>query len=168
MLVVAAVLFLLGCAVSGGPTADDRRESVPPGALEIELRFSEAADLDLFVTDPSQEAVYFGNNPSLAGGHLDRDQGCRDQPEERRRDDAPRVERVLFPTPRPGRYRVGVSYDRSCQFRRERVGYRIDVRSEALSWTSAGELSPGQFEPRALEFDFPGTDSVEPVLPKTP
>ncbi|HXK26557.1 MAG TPA: hypothetical protein VMS55_28095, partial [Myxococcota bacterium] len=67
------------------------------GALVVELSFGAEADLDLYVTGPDQETAYFANTPVRSGGALERDRRCGDA--------APRVERVLWPAPPPGRYR---------------------------------------------------------------
>ena len=41
--------------------------------LRFVLAFGEAADLDLFVTGPRQETVYFANTPTAVGGELEVD-----------------------------------------------------------------------------------------------
>ncbi len=118
----------------------------PAGALEIRLDFAGEADLDLFVTDPRDEALYFGNNPSLGGGELDLDRRCDAE--------VPRRERARFVTPRAGRYRVGVSYDRSCHFRSVEAPFRIEVEANGLTLEHRGRVAPGDFEHIAFEFDF--------------
>jgi hypothetical protein len=118
------------------------------GTLEIRLHFGPEADLDLHVTDPEQETVYFGNNPSLAGGVLANDLRC-DAP-------SPRVERVEFAAPKPGRYRVGVDYARRCRRVRGPVPYEIEVRGGELDLRLQGEILPGRFQNIALEFDLEG------------
>lgn len=146
MFVVCGVVVGIGC----GTRAQESMEPVrplslrPPGALEIRLEFSEQADLDLFVTDPDQETVYFGNSPSRGGGQLIDDTGCPSP--------LPRTEVVRFVAPRPGRYRVGIDYTRSCRFRRQPAWYRLEIRSDAFNLTHTGEVAPGRFEQKALEF----------------
>jgi len=93
--------------------------SAPPGALRVRLAFGAAADLDLYVTDPLQETVYFANSPSRAGGRLDRDSRCQDP--------APRVETVVFAEPRPGVYRVGVDFPEHCDGAHEPVAFAVVV-----------------------------------------
>jgi len=146
-------LLLCGTACAGpsGPTdsrpsAAGTRAERMPGQLEIQLHFGEPADLDLFVTDPDAETVYFGNNPSRGGGQLDADLRCDAGPE--------RVETIRFARPDPGRYRVGVEYNRSCRFRRSPAPYRVEIRGDALQLEREGEISPGRFEPIVLEFEY--------------
>lgn len=53
-----------------------RQLSVLPvgtGDVEVALTMSEATDLDLYVTDPTGNAIYFGNTTGVSGGHLDLD-----------------------------------------------------------------------------------------------
>jgi hypothetical protein len=104
------------------------------------------ADLDLFVTDPRKEAVYFGNNPSLGGGELDIDRRCGAE--------TPRVEVIRFPVPMKGEYRVGVSYDRACGFRRRSAPYILEIRADDVEVDRRGELAPGTFDSVALEFEL--------------
>ena len=87
-----------------------RREAAPaPGELRVELVFGAGADLDLYVTDPAQETVYFANTPLAgSGGRLEADLRC----------DAaatPRIETVVFASAPPGRYRVGVDRAGTCE-----------------------------------------------------
>lgn len=142
---VLGLVLALACAAP--PPATPRFDSPrPAGALEVRLFFGEEADLDLFVTDPREEALYFGNNPTIGGGRLDVDRRCGDA--------APRRERARFVAPRPGRYRVGVSYDRSCRFRRGEADFRLEVEADGLAFERRGTVAPGAFEPIVLEFDF--------------
>lgn len=118
--------------------------------LEIRLFFGPEADLDLFVTDPAKELVYFGNNPSRGGGQLERDVRCGHAVEA----DEERVETIRFRAPRPGRYRVGVGYDRSCVFRRRPAAFRVEVRNAGMPpREERGTVAPGRFESIVLEFD---------------
>jgi len=123
-----------------------------PGTLEIRLHFGQGVDLDLFVVDPRQEAVYFGNNPSSRGARLERDVRCGAA--------APRIEVVRFADPLAGRYRVGVSYDRACSFRRRPASFRVEVEADGLALQRAGKIEPGAFENLVLEFSL---DALAPT-----
>ncbi|MBM4383027.1 MAG: hypothetical protein FJ091_06610 [Deltaproteobacteria bacterium] len=46
------------------------------GALRIRLAFGAQADLDLYVTDPLAETIYFANERAAAGGRLVADVRC--------------------------------------------------------------------------------------------
>lgn len=72
------------------------------GALRVRLAFGGAADLDLYVTDPRAETIYFANERAAAGGRLLADARCASP--------SPRIEEVVFAAPVPGRYRIGVDY----------------------------------------------------------
>ncbi|MEM6326703.1 MAG: hypothetical protein AAF791_06240 [Bacteroidota bacterium] len=43
------------------------------GAVQVSLTWDTTADIDLWVTDPSGERIYFGNRTSASGGQLDVD-----------------------------------------------------------------------------------------------
>jgi hypothetical protein len=150
-------LFCVAIAACAGPPPKTPRttppkthprfsDERPAGALEIRLIYSAEADLDLFVTDPRKEAVYFGNNPSLGGGELDIDRRCGAE--------TPRVEVIRFPVPMKGEYRVGVSYDRACGFRRRSAPYILEIRADDVEIDRRGELAPGTFDSVALEFEL--------------
>jgi hypothetical protein len=120
LLALLGAVSLSACAGSGGPSQAEREASAaeanalaaqlaavpvaPPGPGEIRVRlvFGEAADLDLYVTDPLQETVYFANSPSRSGGRLERDVRCGEP--------LPRIETIEFAATAPGRYRVGVDF----------------------------------------------------------
>ncbi len=120
---------------------------IDPGeALVVRLRFGAEADLDLHVTDPMKETVYFGNNPSLGGGVLEADRRCED--------DAPRIEVVRFPEPRPGGYRVGVDYIDRCARTRKAVPFEVEVLYRGRSEVRRGEVPPARFLHDFWEFDL--------------
>jgi hypothetical protein len=120
--------------------------------LLVRVAFDDVADLDLFVTDPMQESVYFANTPTRSGGRLIDDRRCQDP--------APRVEAVHFSEPIPGRYRVGVDFHGRCKetsasgaARKEGLYVvRVDVGARVLE--RRGMVIPGQFEVIVIEFDI--------------
>jgi len=79
---------------------------VAAGALVVRLAFEPAADLDLYVSDPQDETVYYANTPARSGGALDADLRCPH---------AQGVETVRFAAPLAGRYRVGVDFQHRCE-----------------------------------------------------
>src|SRR5438034_8468292 len=102
---LALLLALAGCSrrVPGPPPLP----AAGPG-VSVTLAWTAPADLDLYVTDPSLETVYFGNPRTASGGTLERDARCTDGP-------APEhVERARWERPPPGRYRVGVDFIECC------------------------------------------------------
>ena len=117
----------------------------------VRLAFDEAADLDLFVTDPMQESVYFANSPTRSGGMLIQDRRCGDL--------SPRVEIVHYPRATAGRYRVGVDFHRRCEENslsdeEEKQGLyvvRVDLADRTIE--REGLVTPGHFEVIVIEFD---------------
>jgi hypothetical protein len=160
-----AALVALGC--TGLPGAEARRLAAldreagelatalaaggaPAGAdaLRVRLAFGAAADLDLYVTDPAAETVYFANTASQSGGALERDVRCEDP--------APRVETVTFPAAPPGRYRVGVDYPQPCGADADPVAFAVSVEHRGTQREQRGVARPGRFEVIVVEFELPG------------
>ena len=126
-------------------TLADRRSEAPRGALVVELAFEAGADLDLYVTDPLTETVYFANTPTRSGGKLAADRTCDDP--------APRVETVVFERPLQGRYRIGVDHMRSCG-EGALADFAVRASRGERSWSAAGALPLGRFDPVVLELDL--------------
>jgi len=114
------------------------------GALRVRLAFGARADLDLYVTDPSAETVYFANTPAQSGGALESDVRCGAQ--------APRVETVAFQAAPAGRYRVGVDYPAPCDGSGEPVPFVVAVEHGSTQREQHGMALPGRFHVIVLEF----------------
>jgi hypothetical protein len=143
-------LCALACAGCGAPPDARDGAGLRPGAdagLRVELRFGAEADLDLYVTDPLEETVYFANTPTRSGGRLEADVRC-DAP-------APRSEAVVFEEPPPGRYRVGIDFPARCRLTASRSPWTLVVRGPGLAREVRGEIQFGSFEVIALEFALP-------------
>ena len=119
-----------------------------PEVLRVYLAFGEDVDLDLYVTDPLQETVYFANSPSRAGGRLEADLHCGSP------GSGPRAEKVRFAEPPPGRYRVSVDHPRSCG-RPRTAGYALAVERGGQLTFHTGSVRPAEFQLVAFEFEVP-------------
>jgi len=119
----------------------------------VTLEFDGVADLDLYVTDPRLETVYFGNTPSSAGAWLSRDVRCEGT-------DAPRREVVRFERPDAGTYRIGVDHVKACHWVGGAATYSIRVVAPGGEARVEGRIEPSTFNSRALEFDWPGDAST--------
>jgi len=86
-------------------------EGLGTGDVQLTLRWWSTVDLDLLVTDPAGETIYFSHRTSGSGGQLDRDANypCDTATSEP-------VENVFWPPggAPPGAYRVTVTYQSSC------------------------------------------------------
>jgi hypothetical protein len=131
-----------------------RALSEPPqdaSGLTVRLAFDGAVDLDLFVTDPLQESVYFANSPSKTGGRLLIDRRCGDLDL--------RVETVHFTAPPSGVYRIGVDFHKRCDeseysgSEQKQGIYHVRADRGAKSWIREGLLVPGRFEMIVLEVE---------------
>ncbi len=156
-----AFALALGCATSSPSPADvaTRQEalartldSLPVEAtgesLVVRLAFGAEADLDLYVTDPAQETVYFGNSPSGGGGRLRDDRRC-DAP-------APRVETIVFEKRTRGLVRVGVDAPEACRDDVRAVPFVVELRAGELRLERRGLARPGRFEVIVLEAEVDG------------
>lgn len=123
-------------------------ESAPPGELRVHLGFGPEADLDLYVTAPDEETVYYANSPSRLGGVLVEDRRCSH--------DGPRSESVRFPAPlAPGRYRVGVDYPHACDDTKAPAPFAVRVDEPGGGTVVRGQARYQLFDPVVLEFEIP-------------
>lgn len=126
--------------------------ALEPGELRVRLVFGESADLDLYVTDPRQETVYFANNPTRSGGSLEADVRCEAPP--------PRVETVTFRSALPGRYRVGVDFPERCGKRAPaRAAYVVTLEHAGVRREQRGVIGLREFRPIVIEADVPAHPS---------
>jgi hypothetical protein len=129
----------LEAALAGAP---------PPaaGELVVRLAFEPGADLDLYVTDPLDETVYYANTPARSGGALDVDRRCEDG------GDA--VETVRFAPPLAGRYRVGVDFQDHCERDERLVPWVIAVDAGGSRRMLRGLAAWNAFASRVDEFVY--------------
>lgn len=83
---------------------------VGTGDVQVNISWSGASDVDLYVTDPSDETVYFGNRDAASGGGLDLDSNAACNI------DGKNAENIVWPAnqaPR-GTYKVVVRYFDDC------------------------------------------------------
>jgi hypothetical protein len=127
--------------------------AVEPG-LSVVLAWDAPVDLDLYVTDPAWETVYFANNPSRSGGELLHDVKCRDVGNA----GSTLHEVARFPAPQPGVYRVGVDFIDRCRSRAELASFRVAARSGTTTIAVTDTLRPEQFRSIVLEVDLSGPE----------
>ncbi|MBI4517230.1 MAG: hypothetical protein HY699_15600 [Deltaproteobacteria bacterium] len=109
-------------------------------------------DLDLYLTGPSWETVYFANNPSRSGGKLERDVRCADRRAAAAAE--PALEWATFADPAPGRYRVGVDYLEGCEGGAQPVGFRVVIEYGGARHEHTGVVQLRQFLPVVSEFEL--------------
>ncbi len=118
--------------------------------MVVRLKFDDDVDLDLYVTDPLLETVYFARHESRTGGVISADVRCDSS--------GPRVEEIRFPDPWPGRYRIGVDFPARCDGAKSRAPapYAVTVNADGVLHEARGLVSLEQFEVVVLEFDLEG------------
>ena len=124
----------------------------PTRGIQINLAFGAESDLDLYVTDPLLETVYFANHESKSGGKISPDVGC-DIVKSRV---GPGIETVSFKNPVPGHYRVGVDYPQSCNEGRGAAAYAISVEGSGVDKYVQGWIEHLRFKVIVLEFEVSG------------
>ncbi len=160
--VLAAAVLLSGCAPAP-PTqgelsalearaeglASELSKATHDASAEVLVRlmFDAAVDLDLYVTDPLLDTVYFARHESRTGGVISEDVRCDS--------DGPRVEEVRFDTLWPGRYRVGVDFPRRCDGARSihPAPYAIEVTADGQTHRTHGLVNLEFFEVEVLAFE---------------
>jgi hypothetical protein len=119
-----------------------------PG-LHVLLTWDAPVDLDLYVTDPSWETVYFANTPSRAGGRLEGDIRCATL-----KLSGPQAEWVRFPEPKAGPYRIGVDFIDACDSDIEAVPFRVVVGLEGERREQTGTVLLERFQPTFFELEI--------------
>jgi hypothetical protein len=138
------------------PALDAALEAPTSDQLQVRLAFPAAVDLDLYVSDPLLETVYYANTPSRSGGRLAEDARCKGAP-----DAGMRVERVHFELRQPGRYRIGVDFPEACDGDSEApFVVRVDVGGRTRTASGVAQLL--DFDSRVLEFELDASGSLAP------
>ncbi len=115
----------------------------------MSLSWDAPVDLDLYLTDPSTESLYFANNPTRSGARLEADVRCADLATS-----APIVELARVGEPLDGVYRVGVDFLDSCGNDTEVVPFRVAVDYGGDRLEKTGQATAGQFQVIVLEFEI--------------
>jgi len=165
----APVVFLLGCSDAEPDTGQqdavlqERMTSLAShlvesalsaqdheASLKIRLAFDGDVDLDLYVTDPQMETVYFANHESKSGGEISDDLRCGGE--------GIRVEEISFVAPLRGEYRVGVDYPKHCLGLEAAAAHSIHVSYGSQNLAVQGTVELLKFDVIVMAFDFDGTD----------
>jgi uncharacterized protein YfaP (DUF2135 family) len=118
------------------------------GGVLVSLAFGSGSDLDLYVTDPLSETVYFANHKSRSGGIVSGDARCDTQ--------GPRIETVRFEKPLTGQYRVGVDYPENCDGHDGPAAFAVSVQGAGVNKSARGTIDLSRFEVIVLEFEVSG------------
>ena len=146
--IVAGIAVTVAFAACGAakPSIPASGAGLPPSedALRVTLVWDVPVDLDLYVTDPTMETVYYANKRSASGGVLEKDAGCNADP---------RREVTTWKTALPGRYRVSLDFPDRCGRDDGEVGYRILVDVDGRRQEKTGTLRLARFLYQGFEFD---------------
>ncbi len=115
------------------------------GQVQITLAWNTGADLDVYVADPSttNQPIYYQNNRSPAGGHLDQDARGACNPQQPNNT----IENVYWENQAPpGQYRVEVHYwaDGACSANNGPTTATLSVSIGGRVQTYNLQLSPDQ------------------------
>jgi uncharacterized protein YbjQ (UPF0145 family) len=136
-----------------------QREGGATGELRISLLWNNRNDLDLHVTPPSGEEIFFRHKKSRCGGELDVDMNVGG-------DSTTPIENVFWAhgsAPR-GRYQVSVK-QYSCRDGNNRTPFRIEVVAAGRVTHYEGVVD-GETMQRACVYDYTGPQPMEIPLAK--
>ena len=122
------------------------RETQILQGLSVQLAFEADTDLDLYVTGPLLETVYFANLASKSGGELSADVRCDSEGQ--------RLEEVVFVDPLPGKYRIGVDFPERCNSENSPAPYAVSVLYQGQHQQVWGSATLKQFEVIVFEFEL--------------
>jgi hypothetical protein len=150
VLALCLALALSACAARAPVSAPPQ----PPGAanaagLSVRLLWNEPVDLDLYLTDPSWETLYFANNPTRAGAKMERDARC-----DTLGPAPPFVETALLAAPAAGPYRIGVHFIDACASDVGEAAVRLVVDLDGERLERVATLRRDEFRVVALEFEI--------------
>ncbi|MFN8643619.1 MAG: hypothetical protein U0802_18895 [Candidatus Binatia bacterium] len=131
------------------PTAAD------PG-LHVTLTWAAPVDLDLYLTDPAGESLYFANTPTRAGARLAGDARCAG------RGGGPASETALAPAPAAGIWRVGVDFMDGCGSGLGEVPFRVAVDLGGARREVTGVARAGRFAIVVVEIAVDGDGRLVP------
>jgi hypothetical protein len=135
---IGAIVVVAGCTRT-------RPLVAPPGEpLRVTLAWDAPVDLDLYVTTPSGQTVYYAN-PRDA---FVRDARCGAGA-------AGGLEEARWRAPAPGRYRVGVDFPNACTDAVDTAVYRVVVDAGARHEEYVGTAERSKREPQVFEVTVP-------------
>ena len=155
---LALAAILCGCGgravtLPAPPALDPVAEGVV-----VSLTWNAPVDLDLYVTDPTWETLYFANNPTRAGGRLERDVRCdalrAGRPGLSGGAHAARLERASIVAVRPGPYRIGVDFIDDCGNGDGEVSFHVAADVDGVRRESTGKVALQEFRIIALAFEL--------------
>ena len=150
---VILLIFLAGVASGGYLYYRHRQASNEPvlgtGDVQVTLRWDTTDDLDLWVTDPSGETIFYSHPASASGGKLDVDANARcnnpiDNP----------VENVFWPAGKApgGHYKVEVAFYARCENQHSTVPFTVRVLVDGKVRTFHGSVSSAGDRVSIFEF----------------
>jgi len=140
------LVLATACARHASPPPPAASPEPPRPGVTVTLRWTAAVDLDLYVTDPALETVYFANPRTASGGILERDARCAG------REPGEQIERARWTSPPAGRYRVGVDFLETCGGASEEVPYTLLVEVDGVRQELTGRARLAERQPLVLEF----------------
>jgi hypothetical protein len=121
-------------------------ERAAAGEIVVRLAFEPGADLDLYVSDPLEETVYYANTPVRSGGALDADRRCPEPGDG--------IETVRYAAPLAGRYRVGVDFQQRCESDARVAPFALSIDANGERRILRGLASWNVFASRVDEFSY--------------
>jgi hypothetical protein len=114
------------------------------GQIEFELNWEGSADLDLHVTDPYGETLYYFRPTNQSGGRYQEDRECYNNNGQ--------SERISYESgsAAAGVYQISIHYFRACTEARD-ARWNLNVTADGRSSNYSGSIKPGEYI-RAADF----------------
>jgi hypothetical protein len=108
------------------------------GRIQVELTWEGDADLDLHVTDPYGETIYYFHPFSQSGGSYEEDRECYNNNGQ--------AERVVYNdgSAAAGNYQISIHYFRSCGEAHD-ARWNLSVTADNRSQNYSGTIKPGEY-----------------------
>ena len=107
---IPAILIISALLASPARAENPTFEDQTGMSLTVELIWETPVDLDLFLTDPGGETVYFANRIAKSGAKMGAMLGCEAVGNQNQKF----LESVHIPAAQAGRYRVSVDFIKDC------------------------------------------------------
>jgi hypothetical protein len=137
----------IGSTAGNCPCKPYPTPSVGTGQVQVTLTWYSSAqvDLDLHVTDPAGQTVYYNNKTVASGGSLDRDNQCDDYVNGR-------PENVFWSAAPTGDYTVVVKWYEACTSGASSMPFTVRVVNKGTVSTHSGTVSAGSPSVEVVKF----------------
>jgi len=131
------------------------------GDVGVTLTWGKKVDLDLYVTDPSGETIYYAHDSSESGGKLDVDRKCSNI------DGGPLMENIFWPSGKAptGAYTVKVNFFENCSNLPTPISFNVKTVINGNPTTFSKTIANEQDDVAVTTFQFNGSGTTHVIDP---